>query len=205
MCGFVDSDLLFFKPSAQRNAVDDAIMRSQTTTAKLEVLNVNLDLPPEKRWFHIIKPLVERGEAEKMKALLVSQIVILFGKPGGIVLSLFMKVLLTAHARFCMPSYFRRELLGIAELTSSRGLTYFDLLMLNYGGDFAANCTSGVVNSTQSGRDTPVHLRNMDWFPQEDFRHLCYQLDMYRECQLVYSSTSWLFLVGSCVHASIPR
>jgi hypothetical protein len=51
------------------------------------------------------------------------------------------------------------------------------------------------VNSTQS--DTPVHLRNMDWFPQEDFRHLCYQLDMYRDCQLVYSSTSWLFLVGS--------
>ncbi len=198
MCGFIDSDLLFYKPLAQRNAVDEAILRSQTTTTQLDVLKVNLDLPPEKRWQDIIRPLVERGEAEKMKALLVSQLVILFGKTGGIVLSLFMKVLLTAHARFCMPSYFRRELLGIAELTSPHGLTYFDLLMLNYGGDFAANCTSGVVNSqTRTGRDTPVHLRNMDWFPQEDFRHLCYQLDMYQGSRLLFSSTSWLFIVGS--------
>lgn len=202
MCGFIDSDLLFFKATSQRNAIDDAILQSQTKTAKLDVITVNLDLPPEKRWLHIIKPLVERGESEKMKALLVSQLVILFGKTGGIVLSLFMKVLLTAHARFCMPSYFRLELLGIAQLTSPRGLTYFDLLMLNYGGDFAANCTSGVVNSRNSqslktGKDTPVHLRNMDWFPQEDFRNLCYQIDMYRGGRLLFSSTSWLFIVGS--------
>jgi hypothetical protein len=98
-----------------------------------------------------------------------------------------------------LPSYFRLELLGIAELTSPRGLTYFDLLILNYGGDFAANCTSGVVNARMAaGCDTPVHLRNMDWFPQEDFRHLCYQLDMYQGDRLLFSSTSWLFIVGSC-------
>ncbi len=198
MCGFVDNDLLFFKPSARKNAVDESILQSQTTAAQLAVLKVNLDLPPEQRWRDIIRPLVDQGEAEKMKAIIVSQLVILFGKTGGIVLSLFMKVLLTAHARFCMPSYFRLELLGIAELTSPRGLTYFDLLMLNYGGDFAANCTSGAVNAnTPAGRDTPVHLRNMDWFPQEDFRHLCYQLDMYQGGRLLFSSTSWLFIVGS--------
>lgn len=198
MCGFIDNDLLFFKPSAQKNAVDDSILQSQTTSAKLAVLKVNLDLPPEQRWREIIRPLVDQGEAEKMKAIIVSQLVILFGKTGGILLSLFMKVLLTAHARFCMPSYFRLELLGIAELTSPRGLTYFDLLILNYGGDFAANCTSGVVNARMpAGCDTPVHLRNMDWFPQEDFRHLCYQLDMFQGDRLLFSSTSWLFLVGS--------
>ena len=198
MCGFIDNDLLFFKPSAQKNALDDSILQSQTTSAKLAVLKVNLDLPPEQRWREIIRPLVDQGEAEKMKAIIVSQLVILFGKTGGIVLSLFMKVLLTAHARFCMPSYFRLELLGIAELTAPRGLTYFDLLILNYGGDFAANCTSGVVNARMAaGCDTPVHLRNMDWFPQEDFRHLCYQLDMYQGDRLLFSSTSWLFIVGS--------
>jgi hypothetical protein len=206
MCGFIDGDLLFFKAASQSSAVDDAILQTQTTTAKLPVFKLDLDLPPEKRWLSIMRPFVERNEAAKMKALIVSQLVILFGKTGGIVLSLFMKVLLTAHARFCMPAYFRRELLGIAELTTPHGLSYFDLLMLNYGGDFAANCTSGVVKAQWKGaRDAPLHLRNMDWFPQEDFRHLCCQIDMHQGGRLLCSSTSWLFLVGSCVHASIPR
>jgi len=198
MCGFIDNDILFFRPSGKRSAIDEALVQSQTTTAKLEVFRVNLDLPPQRRWVHIIEQLVRRGEAERMKAVIVFQMVELFGKAGGIVLSLVMKVLLTAHARFCMPAYFRQELLGIAELTAPRGLTYFDLLTLNYGGDFAANCTSGVVKvQTESGSVGPVHLRNMDWFPQEDFRHLCVQLDMYQDDQLLFSSTSWLFIVGS--------
>jgi hypothetical protein len=205
MCGFIDGDLLFFKAAVRSSAVDDAILQTQTTTAKLPVFKLDLDLPPEKRWISIMQPFVERREAEKMKALIVSQLVILFGKTGGIVLSLFMKVLLTAHARFCMPAYFRRELLGIAELTTPRGLSYFDLLMLNYGGDFAANCTSGVVNAQWKGaRNAAVHLRNMDWFPQEDFRHLCCQIDMYKRRRLLCSSTSWLFLVGSYVRSCVP-
>jgi len=197
MCGFVDSDILLFKPSSKRSAIDTALLQTQTTTAKLQVFKVNLDLPPKRRWVHIIEQLVKRGEAERMKAVIVFQMVELFGRAGGIALSLVMKVLLTAHARFCMPSYFREELLGIAELTAPRGLTYFDLLTLNYGGDFAANCTSGVVNAQAACCAGPVHLRNMDWFPQEDFRHLCVQVDVYQGQQLLYSSTSWLFIVGS--------
>lgn len=198
LCGFVDTDLLFFKPPQTKSAEDESLLLSQTVSKKLDNFKVNLDLEPELRWREVTELLVKRGDVERMKAVIVFQMHELFGKVGGIILSFVMKVFLTAHARFCMPEYFRRELLGIAELTTPRGLTYFDLLTLNYGGDFAANCTSGVVNAL-SGLDvpTPVHLRNMDWYPQEDFRHLCVQLDMFKGGEHLYSSTSWLFIVGS--------
>jgi hypothetical protein len=133
------------------------------------------DLPPEKRWGTIIESYVKRGEAARMKFFMRGQMIETFGKYGAIVMSFFSRILLTGHALFFAPKYFRLELLSIASLTKKHGLSYADLLLLNYGGDFVANCTSGVV--CPSGAGKPVHLRNMDWYPQESLRHLTIEVD----------------------------
>lgn len=131
---------------------------------------LDLDTHPSERWNHIVRPYIERGEVERMKAFMVGQLIHEYGKVGAIILSLIARVIITAHARFSMPPEYREELLGISKLTSRFGLFYFDLLQLNYGGDFVANCTSAVVRCCDKG--SPVHLRNMDWFPQQSLRPL---------------------------------
>lgn len=154
---------------------------------------IDLDAPPSLRWLAVVRTAVAAGEAARMKRYIVGELVGEYGKLGAVALSLALRVLLTAHVRFCMPPCFREELLSIARLTAPHGLTYFDLMALNYGGDFLAHCTSAVVDHGRS----PLHLRNMDWYPQESIRPLTIELDFSRGGAVLYTSTSWVFFVGT--------
>ena len=155
--GIVDLRVVFQTPQ-QQQAWELLAAAEGDSMPLIPKFVLDLDSPPSERWFHIVRPYVDRGHAERMKAHMVGQLIHEFGKVGAIVLSLLLRIILTAHARFSMPPEYREELLGIAKLTSKFGLSYFDLLQMNYGGSFVS----------------PVHLlRNRYyWCPQQSLRSL---------------------------------
>lgn len=187
MDGIVDFRVVFQTSQQQRAWELSAAAETESVTV-IPKFVLDLDAHPSVRWDHIVRPYVERGEVERMKSFMVGQLIQEFGKVRAIVISLFMRVILPAHARFSMPPEYREELLGISRLTARFGLSYFDLLLLNYGGDFMANCTSAVVRCC-GANSSPVHLRNMDWFPQQSLRPLTVRLIcllcVISECHLI--------------------
>jgi len=140
----------------------------------------------------VIEHFRTRGEVERVKTFLVGQLIEEYGKVGSLVISFVARILMISHAKFFLPSYLREELLGIARITTPHGLSYFDLLALNYGGDLVANCTSAVV-----GLERPLHIRNMDWFPRESLVALSAQFNFHGSSGTVFSSTGWCFFVGT--------
>jgi hypothetical protein len=138
--GIVDKDLLFYSEHRQKEKELQCLeyLKRQRRISKCPLFVLDLDLPPAQRWDVIIQHFLGRGDAQRVKFLLIGIIIHKFGKIGGVVLTVLLRIILTAHVRFSLPSRYREELQGMARLTAPCGLSYFDLLLINYGSDFVS-------------------------------------------------------------------
>lgn len=124
-----------------------------TSIKEIKEFIVNLDESPEKRWSHIVneyKPELT-NLAQQTKKIIAQEFGQIFVKMWSISHS-FAKLL-------SIPSEYKNELLGIAEITKNYQLDFDTLLLFNVAIDYMSRCTS-IVTMSKIGQ---LHLRNLDW------------------------------------------
>ncbi|KAL0481892.1 acid ceramidase [Acrasis kona] len=164
---------------------------SNTTYLDPPVYNVDLDLPPRQRWKHIallyrdqMKPLVEYLNDQRKLEL-------------GIFDTYATGLLSFVNRALLLTSEHKEELLGFADISSSVGMDFKNLLSFNLGYDFLAYCTS-ITTRLGSKEKIPHHLRNMDWDKviADCLCSLTITVNFQRNQTTIYKATTWVGMIG---------
>lgn len=154
---------------------------------------IDLDQDPESRWDHIINAT----DPELLKAyapFIDESLQFEFGWIGTYILpAVFWLLSLFANM---FDNEYIRELRGIAKHTEKYGLTFSKLFQLNFGYDFLAACTSGVITIGEE----KWHLRNMDWGRDAEtanvLRDCTIEVSYQSNGEEIYRGTGWIGFVG---------
>lgn len=155
---------------------------------------IDLGIAPEHRWDHVLGATDPEHIRAYVPFIDESLRVEFGGFLGGMILpSVFW--LLSLFACFFDTEYIR-EMRGIARHTEKYGLTFSKLFQLNFGYDFLAACTSGVI---RIGGEM-WHLRNMDWGREQKtaqvMRDCTIEVAYERDGREIYRGTTWIGFVG---------
>ena len=137
---------------------------------------INLDLPPENRWDHIIPdfkdkiPLATRLADEML----------------GSAASAAITMLSIAHSMGTVA--YSQELQGIAKATDMK---VGKVLLLQLAYEAFAACTSVILND----KNNPIHIRTMDW-DLPILKKLTIQLEFQRNGKTVFHGTTWAGYIG---------
>jgi hypothetical protein len=152
---------------------------------------INLDLPPRERWKHAVNENLQR--LAPLGSYLRAQKYLELGIYADAASSLMSWI----QTKFYLPQELHEELLGIAEITESIGLSFVDLYSFNIGYDVLAYCTS-TTTTIGSTDGTPYHLRNMDWDEEiaECLCNLTVNAIFQRDGKTLFKTTTWIGHVG---------
>jgi hypothetical protein len=156
----------------------------------MKTYKIDLSNTPETRWDTIFNE--NNGSINRINNFMESEINNEFPYIIRLLLFPILYFLINVYGYFTTNEYIR-ELKGISKF----GMSFSKLVLINYGYDFVAHCTSVVCFDKQNNK--VWHLRNMDWSEvsgSDNLRHLTTQIDVYKDDQLLFKCTTWLGFVG---------
>lgn len=158
---------------------------------------INLDLPPEQRWTHVmVQYLPQLKLLQKIHDSRVSGVLSEYGIPGNKLpishLSNPPAGLANIATVVPIDAEIKGELRGMAKITKAAGLDYYKLYFMNLGYDFQAHCTTAVVKCPSGG---PVHLRNLDWDEVTMWPFSIY-VEFQKGGKTIYEGPTWVGFAG---------
>eukprot|EP01100_Stratorugosa_tubuloviscum_P011575 TRINITY_DN518_c0_g1_i1.p1 TRINITY_DN518_c0_g1~~TRINITY_DN518_c0_g1_i1.p1 ORF type:complete len:237 (+),score=91.41 TRINITY_DN518_c0_g1_i1:63-713(+) len=162
---------------------------------------INLDDPPQTRWNEVVQQHLQFIPA-LIADLRRQQEEELGPRLFAISLTFILKKI------SYLPQEVLNELKGIATLTESHGLDLTKLLMLNFGYDFTARCTSAVIegpsySNLESRKKTIYLLRNLDW-ESKPLRQLTIEVNFQRQGKTVFRAITFAFFIGILTGVKFP-
>eukprot|EP01100_Stratorugosa_tubuloviscum_P011576 TRINITY_DN518_c0_g1_i2.p1 TRINITY_DN518_c0_g1~~TRINITY_DN518_c0_g1_i2.p1 ORF type:complete len:427 (+),score=179.08 TRINITY_DN518_c0_g1_i2:63-1283(+) len=166
---------------------------------------INLDDPPQTRWNEVVQQHLQfipaliadlrRQQEEELGPGIIS----------NSIAWIFKKVLVGTG---CLSEEVLNELKGIATLTESHGLDFNTLVLLNFGYDFTARCTSAVIegpsySNLESRKKTIYLLRNLDW-ESKPLRQLTIEVNFQRQGKTVFRAITFAFFIGILTGVKFP-
>ena len=169
--------------------------------------DVDLDVPPEKRWGHVIEQFIEplKGLDAQMDILLTTQIRSFLGSFDPT------KIFFHSHLFFfffwrlgtALPKPVFAELDGMATVAAPEGLNLYAIIKLNLFYEMTTGCTSIVARKPENNR--LIHARNLDfgaglgtwnrtteqWPFSESLRRLTINARFRRNGKTLYSATTY--------------
>eukprot|EP01119_Soliformovum_irregulare_P026110 TRINITY_DN9854_c0_g1_i1.p1 TRINITY_DN9854_c0_g1~~TRINITY_DN9854_c0_g1_i1.p1 ORF type:complete len:376 (+),score=56.64 TRINITY_DN9854_c0_g1_i1:178-1305(+) len=179
----METDRLSYCPSSSRLS-----FYSGLPPPKRNVKNyiVNLDLPPNQRWSHIVEDYKHLfPEVQKYMLDMVAGVL-------GTTLTSILKTIASGFAAMINKSgvvYYGEELQAIANQT---GFPVGDLLIMQLSYELAATCTSIIAVDDQG---IPLHGRTMDW-DLPILSKMTVELEFQRNSETIFYATSWAGYVG---------
>lgn len=149
----------------------------------LPLETLNMDLPPNKRWNHIVSKY--KQEILKAYHILDDRIYQLMGSVSKTVFNTTIRSIINLYGS---RNHHYEELIAIANILD---VPFYKVVIIQYGYELFSACTSAVMKL--NGKTT--HLRTMDW-TDNSLRPLTIQLQIMKNNEIIADTTTWAGFIG---------